>query len=537
MERPPFRQLKFSTNFQLPHEKMTMVSVKLIPGGKTGDFPEGALLLDALLEMGAIIKTPCGGKGICGKCQTRVEGALSNKTAAEKKAVGDKNNIRLACQAKLAGDVKTFIDETRFSVQRTYPLIFPDERCAIAVDVGTTSVSLALVSLSQGAVFKLGTFLNPQRRFGHDVISRIAAANDIEARKTMTRLIRQAIFTEIDRALKAMNLSERSVEKIVFSGNTTMLYLLFGLDVSPLGRHPFKTERLEFTDIAPADIDAGVFSHARISAIPMVSAFLGGDLLGGLTLCHEKGYRENTFFIDLGTNGEMFLINRSGAIYAASCAMGPALEGMNISYGMTADDGAITHVRIDSKTLAYSMIGEGPPVGLTGTALIDLAALFLSEGLIMPTGAFAADLNQQQLPAPARYKDGLTSKKIFLWNDIAVSQKDIRNLQLTKAASLTASHFILRESGCLTDDVHHVLIAGAFGSHLELDNFRRLGFIPEFSRAAWHYLGNTSLQAAANACTDDQFLQKAIQLRNRVTELELTADPAFNKKFISALNF
>ncbi len=537
MARLPCRRLRFSIIFQQLSEKSAMNSITLIPGNQTGHFPKGTLLLDALMDMGVNIKTPCGGKGICGKCRIRVTGELSGKTEAEKKIPTNKTNDRLACQAHLSGDTKVFIDENHFISRKTYPKVNPDDHFAVAVDVGTTSVNISLVSLSQGVAFDLDTFLNPQRRFGFDVISRIAAASDPINRQTMTRQIRQTIFNAIASALNAMNIPCPAIEQIIFSGNTTMLYLLFGLDVSGLGRFPFHAPCLDFDNFTLKDINADLFPHARISAIPAVSAFLGGDLVGGLTLCYEMGFTENIFFIDLGTNGELFLINGSGDIYAASCAMGPALEGMNISWGMTADDGAVTHVRIDSGKLAYNMIGEGPPVGLAGTALIDIISCFLSEGLINRNGAFVDGLENRQLPHPAQYSDGLSPKQIRLWGDIAISQKDVRNLQLAKGASLSASRFILQAADCSQDEVKHVLIAGAFGSHLDLDNFKCLGFIPEFPEADYHYLGNTSLKAAGNACFNDNFLKNAARFRDRVTEVELAKNPEFNNAFIKALDF
>ncbi len=514
-----------------------MISLKLLPDGKTRQFPKGTLLLDAILDMGVSIKSPCGGKGICGKCLTRIKGNLPEVTEIEAKILKNKKSMRLSCQTLLAGDAEVFIDENRFAERKTYPLADPNEPYAIAVDVGTTSVNLDLLSLPQGMVFQLDSFLNPQRRFGHDVISRIAAANNPEIHRAMTQKIRQAIFGAVKKALDAMALPFLNIEKIIFSGNTTMLYLLFGLEVSSLGQYPFPAEELDFLNFSSKNVGADLFPEARISAMPAVSAFLGSDLMGGLTLCHEKGFTKNTFFIDLGTNGELFLLNGIGSIYAASCAMGPALEGMNISWGMTADDGAVTHARIDEETLEYEMIGAGSPVGLTGTALIDIIAGFLKKGLIQQNGAFAPDLKERKLPRPARYFEGAKSKQILLWDDIAVSQKDVRNLQLAKGASLAASRLLLKTAGCTADEVRHVMVAGALGSHLTLDNFKRLGFLPEFPNATYHDLGNTSLQAAGRAGVQDDFIQKAVRLRDRVTELNLAANPDFSNEFITAMDF
>ncbi|MBW1804170.1 MAG: DUF4445 domain-containing protein, partial [Deltaproteobacteria bacterium] len=437
----------------------------------------------------------------------------------------------------LEGDVHALTENDWLADKNIYPAINCSDCFAIAVDVGTTSVKITLVNLSQGTEINIPAFLNPQRRFGHDVISRIAAAKDSKANQTMTRQIRQRIFKAITNALNATALPPGNIKQIVFSGNTTMLYLFFGLDVTRLGVYPFHAEQIDFDDVTYKDIDADLFPKARISALPAISAFLGGDLVGGMTLCREKGFREHTFFIDLGTNGELFIVNGSGATYAASCAMGPALEGMSISWGMTADEGAITHVRLDDGSLVYSMLGKGLPVGLTGTALIDLVSIFLTKGVIREDGAFASDIDNRQLPHPARYSDGLKSKQIRIWGDIAISQIDIRNLQLAKGASLAASGCLLNEAGCREKDIRNVLIAGAFGSHLDLDHFRRLGFIPQFPRADYHYLGNTSLQAAGKACVDDLFIDEAARLRDSVTEIELASNPDFNRKFIVSMNF
>lgn len=514
-----------------------MASLKLLPGGKTGDFQNGTRLLDAMLEMGALVKTPCGGRGVCGKCRTRVAGEFSDPTDAETKFIGNRQDIRLACQATLTGDVAVYADEAQFVRPDSLPAADPADRYAIAADVGTTSISLALVNVSRGEQNELGSFLNPQGRFGHDVISRIAAAKERKARDAMGRLVRNAVMAAIEHALHALQLPVERIERIVFSGNTTMMYLLFGQDPSPLGQYPFTAEHLDFKAVPPSILGSGMRPHVHVAGLPAVSAFLGGDFLGGLTLCRRKGFGGYTFFIDLGTNGEMFVASPSGDVFAASCAMGPALEGMNISCGMTADEGAVTHVRIEGGALVYSMIGEGPPVGLTGTALIDLAAIFLSQGWISESGAFAAGLAEQKLFSPARFEGGATPKKMRLWENIFVSQKDIRNLQLAKGASLAATRFLLRAADCAQEEVRHVAIAGALGTHLDLDNFKRLGFVPSFSTASWHNLGNTSLQAAVCACFEERFVRQAAEQRGRVKEVELAADPAFNRDFLAALNF
>ncbi|MCK4252475.1 DUF4445 domain-containing protein [candidate division WOR-3 bacterium] len=383
----------------------------------------------------------------------------------------------------------------------------------------------------------LDTFLNPQRRFGHDVITRISASSDSTIFCQLVQQIRERIFSSISQALRQISLPYNKIESLVFSGNTTMLHLLFELEVSSMGIYPYHTKRLNFNDFKPADIGADMFPHSQIYALPTVSSFLGGDLTGGLTLCYEMGLRSHTFFIDLGTNGELSLINSAGEIFATSCAMGPALEGMNISCGMTADVGAITHVWTDKGSLRYEMIGDSTPVGITGTALIDILSILLEENILTDEGAFANDIDSMLLPSPAKYLLKGNVKQINLWGDISLTQKDVRNVQLAKGASLTASRILLKEAGCSSEEIEQVIIAGAFGKHLNMDNFKRLKFIPGFSAASYHFLGNTSLKAAERACFEQNFLKKASLIRDRVHEIELSMRPTFNKEFIDALNF
>ena len=512
-----------------PHE----CRLSLEPSGAAHTFPEGTPLGEALLDMDVDIRTPCGGKGTCGKCRIQASGGLSQPTAQEERMVADTPGFRLACQAKLLGDTQVRLDERAPSDRRPYPVVDPHALYAAAVDIGTTTVKMSLVDTTTGACHDLDAFLNPQRRYGHDVISRIAAATDPDKAKRQSSLIRHAVLNSLGRACTHMGLPSSAVTRIMFSGNTTMLTLLFGLDATPLGCSPYTAPDLDFDRFSPADIEARMFPQARISTLPALSAFLGGDLMGGLAVCQAKGLKRSVFFIDLGTNGELFLCDPDGNIFAASCAMGPALEGMNISCGMSADEGAITHVHLKEGRLVHEMLGPGKPVGIAGTALIDILALFLKRGIITPQGA----LTCSPLPTPARYRDDGLWRRIELWNDIGLTQQDVRNVQLAKAATMAAGRLLLKASGCSADAVEHVVIAGAIGQHLYLDHFRTLGFIPDFPKAKYRYLGNTSLMAAQCACIDDAFLPRVRALRKSVSEVGLAGHPDFEREFLKAMAF
>lgn len=506
---------------------MSTCLLTLVPSGRSQSFPRGTLLADALMDMGIRLKTPCGGQGTCGKCEVQIEGTVTH-SSPDSDPVHKKGKC-FACRTFLYENVDVRFQEETQQTGYVYPKLSGDDIAGLAVDIGTTSVKIAFVGKA-GEVYVVDNFLNPQHRYGDDVISRIAAADDKVIHQHLTGLIRQSIKASINFTLKKMNVPQESVRNVVFSGNTTMLYLLLGLEVASLGRFPYTASIHDFDNLA---FDFGLTPSAKTSVLPVQGAFLGADLIGGLAVCSSLGYQEKTFFIDLGTNGELFLINPRGEIFAASCAMGPALEGMNISCGMTADDGAITHVRDENGTLVYEMLGQGKPAGLCGTALIDMVSIFLKRGIIDSSGL----INAISLPYPALVSERIGQKSIELWDNIRITQRDVRQMQLAKGASLAASRRLLDVSGCPAEDIKQVIIAGALGEYLNLENFRHLGFIPDFPEANFIYLGNTSLMAAASLCVNDDFINAARTLRDRIHEVALVQDPGFQQLYLDCLSF
>jgi uncharacterized 2Fe-2S/4Fe-4S cluster protein (DUF4445 family) len=199
-------------------------------------------------------------------------------------------------------------------------------------------------------------------------------------------------------------------------------------------------------------------------------------------------------------------MRRDGEVFAGSCAMGPALEGMGISCGMTADDGAVTHVREGNGALVPETIGTGEPVGMTGTAVVDLISILLSRDLVSPSGALATDTGGSSLPHPLRPCHDSGTRALGLWGGLVLTQKAIRQVQLAKAASLAASHFLLKAAGLGTAEIDRVFIAGALGEHLDLASFLGLDSFRHSPGARFEVLGSTSLKAAeAAARTGDSW--------------------------------
>jgi uncharacterized 2Fe-2S/4Fe-4S cluster protein (DUF4445 family) len=440
----------------------------------------------------------------------------------------------LACRTFMDRDMRVRLGRTAMQETPAIPGLGPQSRLAAAIDIGTTTVKVSLVDVERAQAFPAASFLNPQHRYGHDVISRIAAAADPAVHARLGRLIRDPVRLCLENTLAASGIAGHLLETAVFSGNTTMLSLLFGLDVAPLGRYPYTAPVRDFFRLEPGSAGLAGLVRGEVHALPALSAFIGADLVGGLTLCSQAAAGKTVLFIDLGTNGELFCLDGRGRIFATSCAMGPALEGMNISWGMTADTGAITHVRQEAGGLAFDMMGNGEPAGITGTAVIDLLAILLDRGAVLPGGAFSPAMD---LPSPLSLDHDGRSRVLRLWGPIRFTQNDVRNVQLAKAAALAASRFLLDAAGLRPGEIEHVFIAGAFGEHLDIDSFRRLGFIPPFGNARFSFLGNTSLKASEQACTDPDFLGTAATLRDRTEEIVLSERQGFQDAFIRAIAF
>ncbi len=516
----------------LAQSHMDSIRITIRPGGLTHECERGALLADALMDMGIMVRTPCGGKGICGKCAIHADGGLDGGEMRDEKGPHN-GRPYLACRAKTVGDVTVYMPETAPLPSKKKLSLPPEARLGVAVDVGTTTIQISLVP-EGGAPLFVDSLMNPQRRFGHDIISRIAASRDRNIRSRITAAARNAIASSLESVFSSSDIAASRIDTIAVSGNTAMMYFLFGMDALPLGEYPYTARRLDFDNCTPGDIGLHGMPNARLYALPAASAFLGGDSIGGLALAEASGYGTSLFFIDLGTNGEIFVRDGQGAALGTSCAMGPALEGMNIAYGMTAGDGAISHVRRTNATWLPTVIGGGAPLGICGTGIIDMLAILLRDGIVGTDGAIRP-ADPESSVARTETRNGVRAVPIH--GEIALTQKDIRAIQLAKGASRAASHILLDEAGITPGGISDVLLAGAFGENLDIDNFRALGFIPDFPNARYHFLGNSSLAAAERACFDTSFISRAKSLRDGIRIIDLATHRRFNDEFVQSISF
>ncbi len=310
-----------------------------------------------------------------------------------------------------------------------------------------------------------------------------------------------------------------------------MLHILAGVNPLSLALAPFRPVFLKPLVLEAERFDLPIARQGRLVLLPGASAYIGADIIGGLAAIDYRSRPPCTLFIDIGTNGEIVLIENSDRLIGTSCAMGPALEGMNISRGCRAVPGAIDTVTAgDDMELQFTTIGDLPPIGICGSGLVDLVAALLSTGAIAPGGAFNRN-------AGGRVSHRLRGDRYYLTEDVFLSQKDIRQVQLAKSAAISAILTLLGEAGRSVSDLEQIMVAGSFGYHLNPESLKRIGLLPENYSGPVTFVGNSSLSGASLVVRNREMLNDMEQLASAIRVLELGAHPGFGGKFISMLDF
>lgn len=506
---------------------MSLCKVSIFPYNYEVQCEAGDTLLSVINRAGAPLPTPCGGKGICGKCRVAAQGALS-PPAEEELSFCSNAEEHLACKTKVLGEARVTLQPQQNPCYYKLPVFSTNDAFAFAVDLGTTVIEVFAVNLTSGKAYKAASFMNPQRIFGYDVISRIQAADKNAA--SLTSSLRSAVAAAVNDAAARAGVSGVGPERIVIAGNTAMCCFFAGEDVSSLGAFPYSMPTENF-DILPAkSLGFDMPTDTPVYILPAAAGFIGGDITGALALYDAAGLRDGFFFIDMGTNGEMFL--RTGeTISAISCAMGPALEGMNINCGMTASEDAALRAIDAGDELVLETSGGEKAKGICGTALIDALAIMVERGLLDPSGKFIQEKETQFANAY------FTDSGFLIDETVLITQKDVRNVQLAKAACLAGARLLFEKSGAAPEDIKLAAIAGSLGSGLNIKHFNTLGFLPLFANAKTILTGNTCIAAAIRCCAEPDFFAQVQKLRRRINVIEPAADSRFNELFLQAFDF
>ncbi len=494
---------------------METFTVHLVPVGKKIPARRGTCLIDILHEYG--VEFPCGGKGSCGKCKVRLlDGELQ---VSENHSIQlDKLNLhgdwRLACQSYITGDVTLEVDQYKTLIQadETFFAFEPGSGLGVAVDLGTTTLVAQLVDLATGTVLAVETNLNPQKKYGSDLITRLEASLRLGGDE-MTGMIRAKIGEMIGLLLQDVR---EPLDEIVIVGNTVMQHFFCNYDITPLSYYPFESPAKDMAVFKPDELGWPDGLCNTVKFYPSIGSFVGSDILAGIMASGMYLKERYSVLIDLGTNGEI-VIGNSSRILCASTAAGPAFEGARISMGMLATTGAIASVEDLGMGWRCSVIGNVEPVGICGSGLIDAVRLFLENGML---GAFGEILTGE--------------REIVLAEPVTITQKDIQEFQLAKAAIVTGIQILMRLLTINPGDIENVYISGGFGSYLNLENVKKTGMI-DFPVGKMHQLGNTALMGARMFLFDGQ--KKAGQILSRTRHVNLESDPEFQDIFVENLAF
>lgn len=421
------------------------------------------------------------------------------------------------------------------------------ENYGIAIDLGTTSIAVYLVDINSGKVIDAMALANPQRSSGADVLSRIAACGNDEIRQAMQIKTVAETNVAIETLLGKNGINEDRIYHIVVVGNTTMSHLFLGLDPQNIAIAPFIPCFRSRISLPACELGYSICPNARIDILANISAHVGSDALGVAIATRAWEKEGFSLAVDIGTNGEILLVG-NGKFWSCSAAAGPAFEGAHISCGMRAGEGAIEKIIFRGGKIIPGIIGNGPPKGLCGSGLIDGIAELLKAGILLSTGNFINDmpLDYNKIRYFNRIRIGEKGVREFVLvnkgeygsdRDIVITQKDIRELQLAKAAIAAGIEILFREAEITADQVERVYLAGAFGNYLDKVNALTIGLIPGISREKIISAGNAAADGAIRCLLSKDDLEESDIMAVSIQATDLSGRKDFNDIWLKFLDF
>lgn len=462
--------------------------MKIFVDGKMLDCDAGENLYQVLLQSGVRINAPCGGTGTCGKCTVLIDGVGAVK----------------ACQYTVTEDIRVQVPsaEGKIAIKGLLRPVEVDhpEPC-IAVDIGTTTVVAYLVV--NGQIVDTESTLNAQKPYGDDVLSRIKyTMEQADGLETLSMRIREQV------SRMAADLCCRNgirAKKIAIAGNTVMLHIYAGVSPASIGISPFTP----------------VFTETRLSKetvlLPSITGYVGADTVAAILASGMHLSEEVCLLVDIGTNGEIALGNKNGIAVCAAAA-GPAFEGAQISCGVGGVAGAVSSVQIDDSGVHYTTIDDKPPIGICGSGILDATAELLRTALVDESGYF----EDEELEIAKR---------------VSITAKDIRQVQLAKAAIAAGIYTLLESCSVSLEDVAHCYLAGGFGSYLKKESACAIGLLPKALLNKIEPIGNAAGMGTVLWLLSEKSRMEADDIAHSARYLELSASPVFNMQFTMCMGF
>ena len=532
---------------------------------------KGTSALALFREREEAVYAPCGGNGTCGKCRMYIRGEVSVPDEKERALLGEERlnkGIRLACMCRLLGDFEIAPTDGAMQIQTEASCIsytqdpflrsekhgeetvfYRDgaEHCraygevrnlGIAADIGTTTVAVYLCDMDEGQMIGKRGFENPQSVYGADVISRMdKIMKDGALLSVQQKSICGAIRKAAHDLCREHGLTAGDIRAAVICGNTVMQHIAAGIDPVSIAVAPFTAPTL-FGEVYDAH-RLGLLPNENAVAYfaPCFASYVGGDIACGMIASGLDACRERVLFVDIGTNGEIGLATEKG-LYFCSAAAGPAFEGAHIACGMAGIPGAIGRVFVRNGEILYETVDGAPARGICGSGILDAVAVMLDTGLLDETGLIA---EKDEAGEFSRYidedEDGNAVFVLDKERNIYICAKDIREIQLAKAAVCAGVRTLLHESGIEAESLSRVVIAGGFGSHLRAYSISRIGLLPPIDIGKYEFVGNAAGAGAVAILLgrEPRASAETVCLKSAYTELSTSA--YFMEKYIDEMMF
>jgi uncharacterized 2Fe-2S/4Fe-4S cluster protein (DUF4445 family) len=413
-----------------------------------------------------------------------------------------------------------------------------DRHFALAVDIGTTTVWVQLLDLAKGEIVGHAADYNGQLSYGDDVISRILYSQKQGGLETLQKAVVTTINKVTHGLLKRHRLPMDEISHLTVAANTTMTHLLYAIDPKNIRLSPYTPAACHVPPVRAHHLGLELPEHVFIYSVSSVSSYVGGDIVAGALASGIYKEPKLTLYIDIGTNGEIVVGNQEW-LACAACSAGPAFEGGGIRYGMRAAKGAVEEVSVNPQTAEpmFMTIDRVKPKGICGSGLINLLAALLEGNILSPNGRFREDL---ETPRIRQGEDG--REYVLAWasetasgEDLAVSEVDIENLMRAKAAMFAGYLTLIDSVGLKLQDIEQVILAGAFGSFINLENAISIGLMPDLPRERFQFVGNGSLMGATLLAFSRDLLEEERRVADMMTNFELSETPGFMDHYIAAL--
>jgi len=419
-----------------------------------------------------------------------------------------------------------------------YPGDVRNTRYGAAVDIGTTTIVVYLVDMTNGHILGTASSYNPQVKCGDDVITRIVYATEKNGLQELQDLAIGSINGMLTELANKNNVAHGMIDYVVAAGNTTMTHLFYGINPQYIREEPYIPVAAFFPLIRGKNVGFKVDPQAIIYTMPNVASYVGGDITAGVLVSQIHKKEEVSLFIDIGTNGEIVLGNRDWLVTAA-CSAGPAFEGSGIKFGMRAMEGAIEEVEINPATfdVHYRVIGDAKPIGICGSGMIDILAEMYLCGVIDQKGNIREDLGSKRV---RRGDSGL--EYVLVWRvesavnkEIVITEVDLDNLIRAKAAIYAGFATLLAQMNLSFGDLDRLYIAGGFGRYIDVERAITIGMLPDLPVDKFVFLGNTSIIGAYYGLMCDRIRHEAEEIAKKMTYIELSVSHSFMDEYMSAL--